>query len=62
MKIYSIDGYYEEVQRRSEMYDLRDRLEEKGFSTSNIEDQIEEISEAISEYKKNHNEEFDKEF
>lgn len=58
MTIYTLSGYYEKVQEKNDLMDLRDRIEERGGETSNLEKVIDEIGEALSEYKKNNEKEF----
>ena len=59
MKIYSLNGYYEKVQEMQDLMDLRDRIEERGGTTSNLEKVIDEIGEAIGEYRNKNKDEFE---
>lgn len=59
MKIYSLNGYYEKVQEMQDLMDLRDRIEERGGTTSNLEKVIDEIGEAIGEYRSKNKDEFE---
>ena len=59
MKIYSLNGYYEKVQEMQDLMDLRDRIEERGGETSNLEKVIDEIGEAIGEYRSKNKDEFE---
>jgi hypothetical protein len=58
MKIYNLKGYEEAGEELKELNDLRDKMEERGYSTSNVESQIDEICEARSEFRNEHKEEF----
>lgn len=58
MKIFAMVGYVEAGKELQELRDLRDRMEECGYSTSTIESQIDEICEARSAFRNEHKEEF----
>ena len=62
MKLYSMNGYVEAGQELQEKFDLRDRCEERGYSTSTLDRQIDELIEARSEFKQTHKEECEKDF
>ena len=57
-EIFNIIGYEEVKEEKKELMDLRDRVEESGGSTTTLDLRIEEISEALSEYRQAHIEEF----
>lgn len=58
MKIFTVKGYEAAGTELQELRDLRDKMEERGYSTSTIESQIDEICEARSEFRNEHKEEF----
>jgi hypothetical protein len=58
MKIFNYKGYEAVGEELQELRDLRDKMEERGMSTSTIEAQIDEICEARSEFRNEHKEEF----
>lgn len=57
-EIFNKIGYVEVKEELNELINLRDRVEENGGSTSSLDDRIDEIYEALSEYRQNHIEEF----
>ena len=58
MKIFTMVCYVEAGEELQELRDLRDKMEERGNSTSTIESQIDEICEARAAFRNEHKEEF----
>ena len=58
-QILDMEGYEATRTELNELVDLRDKMEERGYSTSNIEAQIDELLEARAEFKNSHRKEFE---
>lgn len=54
MKIYTNEGYEEVKAEIKDLREFRDRLEERGCSTSYVEEQIDDLFEALHEFEETH--------
>lgn len=58
MRIFNYEGYEAIGEELQDLRDLRDKMEERGYSTTTIESQIDEICEAREMFRHEHKEEF----
>lgn len=54
MKIYTNVGYEEVKAEVKDLMEFRDRLEERGYSTSDVERRIDDLFEALHEFEETH--------
>lgn len=56
MKIYNFSEYNKKIEELNDLRDYRDKVEEHGGDTTNLDNDIEEIEVAVGNFRKENNE------